>query len=405
MWRTDPSRYRRIPLPPPAEVVAPGDGEAHAEAEQAVPPDDAIAQERGILEQIGHQHAHGQRAGGDHGGEAAVVGALEDAEQRDVHGQYDVHQRDGPQMGEAIDRRLVAEAEERDDVVRQHPHRAGDEQREHQRDRHGLTDARLDAVHPARADVLPGVGRHRRLEGVAGKVEIHLDAVAHGEGCGHGLPEAVDGPLDQRQPHGDDHQLQRDRKADGDGPLDAWDVPPVVAPLESEDRIFARHVDVSGHKGRRLGDDRRHGRADDAPMEGRDEQQVEGDVQHGRDQQEVQRGRAVADGSQYGGEDVVAVLEDQPDGIDAEILQREIEIAVGHVYDVGKRGARDENAQHREDNAQHHQKQYAGGGVLAYPGLIVRAIVLRHDDAVARRKAHRDRQQHEGKAARRADRR
>lgn len=42
-----------VELPAPAEVEHPADDEAYGEAEQAVPPDDAIPEERRVLEQIG----------------------------------------------------------------------------------------------------------------------------------------------------------------------------------------------------------------------------------------------------------------------------------------------------------------------------------------------------------------
>jgi hypothetical protein len=42
-----------VNLPAPAEVEHPADDEAYGEAEQAIPPDDAIPEERRVLEQIG----------------------------------------------------------------------------------------------------------------------------------------------------------------------------------------------------------------------------------------------------------------------------------------------------------------------------------------------------------------
>ena len=197
--------------------------------------------------------------------------------------------------------------------------------------------------------------------------------------------------------------MQRDRQANGNRPANQGRVPTVVGQGEAEDGVAPPHVDVGGDEGGGLGDHRRNGGSHHAPMERGHEQQIQRNVQHRGDQQEVQRGRAVAHRPQYGREDVVAVLEYQPEGVDAEVLHREVEVALRHADQMGKRRPRHGKPQRREHHAQRHQEQYARRGVFTHLRHVPRAVVLGDDHAVAGGEAHGDGEEEEGEAARRAD--
>ena len=74
------------PLPPSAQVVAPCYAEAHAESEEAVPPDNRVAERRSVLQRVGDDDAGCERERGYESGCDSVSSSLEHAEKRDVGG-------------------------------------------------------------------------------------------------------------------------------------------------------------------------------------------------------------------------------------------------------------------------------------------------------------------------------
>ena len=67
-----------------AEIIDPGNQASAAEAEQAVPPDDAVPEKRTIPQKIGDDDTYCQSTAGYYSRYAAVTGPLEHPEYRDI---------------------------------------------------------------------------------------------------------------------------------------------------------------------------------------------------------------------------------------------------------------------------------------------------------------------------------
>ena len=147
----------------------------------------------------------------------------------------------------------------------------------------------------AGSDVLACIGCHRRLESVAGKVQVHLDSLTDSKRCGHDLAESVYGSLNESQTERYYDKLQRYRETYDCSLAYKMRIPLVVLKVESEYRILNSHVEVCCHERQRLRYDSRDGGSSDTPLEDFNEQQVEADVGEGRDKQEVQRRGTVSD--------------------------------------------------------------------------------------------------------------
>lgn len=285
---------RGMPLPPSAQVVAPCYAEAHAESEETVPPDNRVAERRAVLQRVGDDDAGCERECGYESGGDSVARSLEHAEKRDVGGEHDVNQRDCAHAGSAPVRRLAAKPEERDDSRSERPHQSRDAHRHQKRHRDCLPRAEPHPLDFARPHVLPGVSGERRLEGVARKVHVHLHPLPHRERRRHRPPEAVHRPLYERQSERHDDELERNREAQNHGALGNRKAEREIPGAEAEDRIFSPHINPRRHERDRLRDVGRDCRARYPHAESRHKKQVERDVQDGRDEQEVERCRAVA---------------------------------------------------------------------------------------------------------------
>ena len=97
-------------LPAPAQIIGPGYKKCEGESENAVPPDDRVAEKIAVPEQVDDDDAHHQRGRGHNSRHRTVVGPLKYAEKRDVERKDDIDDRDCPQVGMAVDRRLAASA-------------------------------------------------------------------------------------------------------------------------------------------------------------------------------------------------------------------------------------------------------------------------------------------------------
>ena len=94
-------------LPATRKVERPGDYKAHAEAEDAVPPDDGVAEERTVAQQVHHYNARAECTACDDHGEQTVIGSLEYTEYGNIYRQHDVDHRDCLKMCKTVDRSLV----------------------------------------------------------------------------------------------------------------------------------------------------------------------------------------------------------------------------------------------------------------------------------------------------------
>ena len=145
---------------------------------------------------------------------------------------------------------------------------------------------------------------------------------------------------------------------------------------------MTHHIAVAQRGGHALRHHRGNGRSRHAPIENKDAEEVEYDVEHGGEQQEPERRLAVAQGTDDAGQQVV---EERAGNAD----ERDEQIPVSPLVDVVRRThpAQDVAAEHTRQCGQDHRHDarqlQADGHVTAHGGIVPRPELLRHGDAEA----------------------
>ena len=140
-----------------------------------------------------------------------------------------------------------------------------------------------------------------------------------------------------------------------------------------------------------LRDDRRNGRAGHAHSEPGHKGEVKHDVQNRGDEQEIERGLAVAQRAQQRGRDIIPELEHEARGVDAEIQQRQRQQRLRRAERARKQESRAADADERHQKP-HRQHQHDGcRGILPQLLLPRSAEILRDQHARADGKADGER--------------
>ena len=237
-------------------------------------------------------------------------------------------------------------------------------------------------------DVLPGEAGLGAVHAEDGHERVALHAVARVEGAHGHLAEVVHQALDEHVAEGDDGLLDDGRDAQLEAEAELRRVEDELAALEAEDGIAAEHVEDAEGRADRLGNHGRHRDAHDAPAEAYDEPEVEHGVQPRADEEEVHARARIAHGAQYARHGVVHILEDEPHGVDGEILNRVLPAGlVGDAHEPHDQQPRAQGAEERERRAYRglgYEQRARRAAELMLPA---RAVELRYEDAAAIRKA------------------
>ena len=195
--------------------------------------------------------------------------------------------------------------EQADQVFTEQLHDQRHEVGEHQHGQQTVLKAHPNPVCFAGPHVLTGIGGQGHTHGVVGLLHQLIQAVGGGKGRHGRGPEGIDHRLQGRSGNGDQTPLKGQRKAqpkrifqDGRvrGQVSAPEAEIGVCPVSVQKRAEARqHLGKHGGKGC----------TEHAHAEGADKEDVQPDVEHAGDHQEIQRRAGVAQGSLHGGSVIV----------------------------------------------------------------------------------------------------
>ena len=244
----------------------------------------------------------------------------------------------------------------------------------------------LDAVDgpflEACTDVLAG-------EGGQGHGQVHhrhgdeaLDPVRYAEGGHHVGTEEVHEALHEQHAHRDNGLLDGSRQTVVDDGTQDVPVKDIFFPLELVDFHPFVDVDKAQHITEDLRHDRSHRHTHDAPAQERYKREVQHDIGEGGDDQEVQRGLAVADGPQDGREVVVQELGRHADEHDAQVQDRLGQDLIRRAQQPQQRRGDDDPGQ-AQHNGQPDNEQDARGHDLLEPFVIPGPVGLGNDDGHA----------------------
>ena len=286
-------------------------------------------------------------------------------------------------------------AEGHDGVVgREKPHdRVGKEHEQRARrgrvgHGHGEGDphAAPDPVHAPGAVVLADERRDGQRQARHGQdvepVDLHIRHKAR-----HGVrAEAVDARLDEDVRERNDHALHAGRQADADDAPRHGPVQPDLAQRQAVGLLRFYQKRDGERAGEQLADVRRPRSARDAEVQHLDEQQVERDVRHRRAGEVQKRPARVARRVQDARGHVVENAEHEAAEVDAKVPHRVRQDFLRRVHPDEQR-PRQQRAAEAQGHAQNERdgKRRVDGRFDAVVHL--RAEILRHDDARARRNA------------------
>ena len=165
------------------------------------------------------------------------------------------------------------------------------------------------------------------------------------------------------------------------------EVEPPLLPGHVEDGVFLHHVEQAGQAGHPLGSHRGDGRPRHPRLTAQDQGEVQQDVQHGGQRQEVYRRPAVPQGADDSGQKIV-----QECGGDAH--EDDEDVGVRAVEDVrrGVHGGQDPAAQQAggrgEDYGENHRQPRCVRHVAAHFGGLARTHPLGNRDGEAAAHPH-----------------
>lgn len=228
-------------------------------------------------------------------------------------GETDTHPAQGDDIG------IVGQTEQVNQGTRSHRQDEGHDGTEDGLHDHGGLDAADGTLLLAGADVLTG-------EGGQGHGQVHhrhgheaLDPVGDPEGSHHIGTEEVDEALHEHHADGDDGLLDGSRQTVVDDGAQDILVKDIFVSLETVDLDILVDVGKAQDIAEDLRHDGRHGHTHDTPAQERHKRIVQHDIGDRSDDQEVQRGLAVTDCPQDGGEVVVQEGGRHADEHDAQI--------------------------------------------------------------------------------------
>lgn len=356
---------------PPCDRIRPGDRLQHGEElhgdGDVDDPDDAPAEHH-------NQHRHGgfARAAED-GGHAVRIGQQEEERRRRAL----MHHAEGDGFRIA--------GEQADQLRGEDEDQQGDGLRNRHRAENAHANPLLHAVIRLCAEVLADEGGQRHREAGDGQEAEALDAAVRAAARHGRRAELVDVALHDDVADGDDAVLQ----TGGQAVLQNFEErAPVKADFPQADavRAFAAHqAEQAKRHAHQLGNGRRRGGGPYAHVEHADKEQVEHDVDEGRNHQVLQRVATVADGLQNAHADVIEHESQRAGEIGAEIADGIGQNRLRRIHQPQHhRGERDaDNRQQRARDEAEGQQRVDG---LLYAVVILRAEIARDDDA----RAHRD---------------
>ena len=304
-------------------------------------------------------------------------------------GQQEVEQRDGSRLARAEGNDLRSGRKNRDQLRRKSIHAHADQLRQCNGGKNAEARALFRAVVLHRAEVLAGVGGQShgkagdRQEGEA--LQLGIRAVSrHGQ-----LAEGVDIALHDDVCQADDRVLHAGGQAVSHHLLQHLPVEAQLAPAEGIGHPFSAQMDQAEHHADGLGDRRGDCCRPYAPVKDRDEEQVERDVDEGREDQVVERTAAVAEGVH----DALAGVVEH-DGQHACKIVAEIGDGVRQNLRVGSHPAQDRRG---KDNAEACQQNTAANADenIRVDGtgnavVVAGAEIARNGDARAHGHAHKE---------------
>ncbi len=259
----------------------------------------------------------------------------------------------------------------------------------------GGAEAPADPVEPARADVLAGKGGDRGREARDRHEGEGVDPARDAPAGHEGRAVAVDEPLDDHGADREEHELDAGREADADG---LGEEPAVEAQARRDEVGEPEAEDDPGRaeeEGDGLRDDRGPGDPRHPPAEADDEEEVERDVEDGRDGEEDEGGHRVAEALEYAGVEVVAEGPDDPGEDDREVGRRHLHRGPrGGVEELEEGPHRDEAD---EGDGDRPEQGHDIGGVdrRAEALAVFRAEELAYDDGETERKPRKERDDEE----------
>ena len=317
-------------------------------------------------------------------------------------GQQAVEQRNGSRLPCAEGDDFRSRGKNRDQLRREDIHPHADQLRQRDGGQNAEACALLRPVILHRAQVLTGIGGQShgkacdRQEGEA--LQFGICAVSrHGQ-----LAKGVDIALHDDVRQADDRVLHAGGQAIAHHLPQHLPVEAQLAPLELIGHPLSAQVDQAEHHADGLGDRRGDCRRPHTPVEARDEEQVECDVDEGRENQVVERTAAVAEGVhdalagvvEHDGQHACKIVAEIGDGI-----RQNLRVSPHPAQDRRREG----NAEARQQNAAANTDENVRMDGTGNTVVVARTEIARNGDACAHGRAHKEADEQKNQGTGRAD--
>ena len=238
----------------------------------------------------------------------------------------------------------------------------------------GADDGLLDPAIVAGAQVLADKGNGGLVEGIHGDVDELLDVGGGGVAGHHHFAEGVDGGLDHHVGKGEQDPLEAGRQADPQNLPQGLAVDAHCPQIQVQRSGVPYHAQHHQRGGDALGDDRGDGHAGHIQFHDDHEEEVQNDVHHAGQREEVQRPPGVSLGPQQRSAEVIDHGGGHAQEVDAQIQCGKVQ-HIGRGLHPDEDGPGAENAhhgqQHAADDAQEHGGMYGFVEFLFITGAVV----------------------------------